>query len=114
MHTRNQLSSDGTLRTWRWPARLGNSYIGDQVHMTIEHLHLSVERVEELKRSEERTRVMDMKVQKNLHGSNTGGTRKSNYRTSEKKDLSVLQRAWNEATNKQRGENNGEGNDSTI
>ena len=80
MHMRNQLSSDGTLRTWRWPSRLGESYIGDQVHMTLEHVDLSVEKIVELQRLEERVKVADRKIVQGIHGDNKHrGSLKNNF-----------------------------------
>jgi hypothetical protein len=110
MHMRNQLSSDGTLRTWRWPAGLGESYIGDQVHMTIEHVHLSVERVVQLQRLEERVKISDIKIQKNIHGANQHkGSLKNNFgKDPSGSMLEAYKNAQKVASKKnQRGKNNG-------
>ncbi len=110
MHTRNQLSSDGTLRTWRWSAHLGGSYIGEQVHMSLKHIDLSVERVVELQRLEERVKVADRKITQGIHGDNKHkGSLKNTFGEDPRGSmLQTYRNAQAAAANKdQRGNRNG-------
>lgn len=61
-HIRQQLCSDGTLRTWRWPMSLGEEYFGPRVAMTETKVKLTGERVEELLAKEFRVEVAHKEI----------------------------------------------------
>lgn len=63
-HVRTQLCSDGTLRMWRWPMRLGEEYYGKEVEMTETKVKLSEESREYLLAKEERVKRADEEIQR--------------------------------------------------
>jgi hypothetical protein len=100
MHIRNQQSSDGTLRTWKWPASLGPNYVGPKVTMTVEHVELTEERRVQLQRVERRTKVADLKIQRNTHGNQRERSVGTLVKGRRGKTPSVMKKAFSDAAKK--------------
>jgi len=61
-HIRTQVSSDGTLRVWKWSLDLGEGYFGPKCEMTVSKISLSDERKEYLKSIEEASTLNDKRL----------------------------------------------------
>jgi hypothetical protein len=61
-HVRNQVYSDGTMRTWKWPMALGEGYFGEKVVCTVSYIDLTESRRQDLIAAESRRKSMDESI----------------------------------------------------
>lgn len=64
MKIRSHQKSDGTTIIWKWPAKLGDNYMGPEVQVTYVKKKINPERKAELEASEARVKAMDDRIRR--------------------------------------------------